>query len=60
MSTPYDSNTQLKKNRGDPIAQSKYAQIIGSLLNLMNYTRPDIVYAVGRLNRYTQNPNNEH
>ena len=26
----------------------------------MNYTRPDIAYAVGRLSRYTQNPNNEH
>ena len=26
----------------------------------MNCTRPDIVYAVGRLSRYTSNPNNEH
>lgn len=60
VSTPYDSSTQLKKNRGDPVAQSKYAQIIGSLLHLMNYTRPDIAYAVCRLSRYTQNPNNEH
>ncbi|XP_071939234.1 uncharacterized protein [Coffea arabica] len=60
VSTPYDANTQLKKNNGDPIAQSKYAQIIGSLMHLMNFTRPDIAYAVCRLSRYTHNPNHEH
>ena len=60
VSTPYDSSVQLKKNRGDPVAQSKYAQIIGSLLHLMNFTRPDIAYAVCRLSRYTHCPNNEH
>lgn len=26
----------------------------------MNYTSLDIIYAVGRLNMYTSNPNNEH
>ncbi|XP_071912216.1 uncharacterized protein [Coffea arabica] len=60
VSTPYDANTQLKKNNGDPIAQSKYAQIIGSLMHLMNFTRPDIAYVVCRLSRYTHNPNREH
>ncbi|XP_071928133.1 uncharacterized protein [Coffea arabica] len=60
VSTPYDANTQLKKNNGNPIAQSKYAQIIGSLMHLMNFTRPDIAYAVCRLSRYTHNPNREH
>lgn len=42
------------------MAQSKYAQIIGSLMHLMNFTRPDIAYAVCRLNIYTHNPNKEH
>ncbi|GMI72562.1 cysteine-rich RLK (RECEPTOR-like protein kinase) 8 [Hibiscus trionum] len=60
VNTPYDANTQLKKNIGEPVAQSKYAQIIGSLLRLMNLTRPDIAYAVCRLSRYTHNPNYEH
>ncbi|KAL0356357.1 UNVERIFIED_CONTAM: Retrovirus-related Pol polyprotein from transposon RE2 [Sesamum radiatum] len=27
---------------------------------LMNYTRPDIAYAVNRLSRYTHNPNKEY
>ncbi|CAH9068398.1 unnamed protein product [Cuscuta epithymum] len=57
---PYDSSTHLKKHRGDPEAQYEYAQIIGSLLHLMNYTRPDIAYAVGRLSRYTHNPSGDH
>ena len=26
----------------------------------MNFTRPDIAYAVCRLSRYTHNPNHEH
>ncbi|KAK6151926.1 hypothetical protein DH2020_014561 [Rehmannia glutinosa] len=60
VSTPYDANTQLKKNLGDPVAQSEYAQIIGSLLHLMNFSRPDIAYVVCRLSRYTHNPNRDH
>ncbi|WKA11200.1 hypothetical protein VitviT2T_028735 [Vitis vinifera] len=27
---------------------------------LMNYTKPDIAYAVGRLSWYTQSPNQDH
>jgi len=60
MSTPYDTNSQLRKNRGEPIAQTQYAQIIGSLLHLMNISRPDIAYAVGRLSSYTHSPNQDH
>lgn len=60
MNTSYDANTQLKKNRGDAVAQSKYAQIIGSLMHLINFSRPDIAYAVCRLSGYTQNPNRDH
>ena len=26
----------------------------------MNFSRPDIAYAVGRLSRYTYNPNQDH
>ena len=57
MSTPYDPSSQLKKNREHSVAQIEFAQNIGSLMYLMNCTKPDIAYAVGRLGRYTQSPN---
>ena len=58
--TPYDANTHLMKIRGDPVGQSEYAQIIGSLMHLMNFSRLNIAYAVCRLGSYTHNPNNDH
>ena len=60
MSTPYDLISQLKKNREHSVAQTKYAQIIGSLMYLENCTKPNIAYAIGRLSRYTQSPNQDH
>ena len=49
--TPYDPSFHLKKNNGAPIHQAEYARIIGSVMFLMNYTRPDIAYLVSRLSR---------
>ncbi|KAL6331486.1 hypothetical protein AAG906_011426 [Vitis piasezkii] len=49
VSTLYDPSSQLKKNREHSVAQIEYAQIIGSLMYLMNYTRPDIAYAVDEM-----------
>jgi len=60
VSTPYDANSKLMKNIGESISQPQYAQIIGSLLHLMSFSRPDIAYVVGILSRYTQCPNQEH
>ncbi|RVW85530.1 Retrovirus-related Pol polyprotein from transposon TNT 1-94 [Vitis vinifera] len=60
VSTPYDPSSQLNKNREHSVAQIEYAQIIGSLMYLMNYTRFDIAYAIGRLSWYTQSPNQDH
>ncbi|KAK4390233.1 Retrovirus-related Pol polyprotein from transposon TNT 1-94 [Sesamum angolense] len=58
--TPYDPSICLKKNNGDSVSQAEYAKIIVSVMFLMNYTRPDIAYAVSRLSCYTHNPNKEH
>ena len=44
----------------DPMGQSEYAKIIGSLMHLMNFSKPNIAYAMCRLSRYTHNPNNNH
>ena len=48
------------KNRDDPMGQPEYAQIIGSLMHLMNFCRPDIAYEVCRLSIHIDNPNNDH
>ena len=44
VSTPYDANSKLKKNRQESISQTQYAQIIGSLLHLMSFSRPCLLY----------------
>ena len=43
MSTSYDANTHLMINRGDPMGKAEYAQIIGSLMHWINFSRPNIV-----------------
>ena len=55
-----EANAQLKKNIGEHVSQSEYAQIIESLWHLMNFTRSNIAYDIGRLNMCTQNLNKEH
>ena len=42
------------------MGQAEYAQIIGSVMHLMNFSISDIAYAVCRLSRYTHNPNNDY
>jgi len=44
VSTPYDGNSKLKKSIEESISQTRYAQIIGSLLHLMRFYRPYIAY----------------
>ena len=58
--TPIDQNLNLFKNTGKGISQLEYSQIIGSLMYLMNCSRPDLAYVVNRLSRYTSNPRKSH
>ena len=57
---PFLPHVHLHKNTGTVIRQLEYSQIIGSLIYLMNCTRPDISYAVSKLGRYTSNPSDQH
>ncbi|KAL0283992.1 UNVERIFIED_CONTAM: Retrovirus-related Pol polyprotein from transposon TNT 1-94 [Sesamum angustifolium] len=58
--TPVDLNLCLAKNRDEPECQIEYSRIIGSLMYIMNCTRPDIAYAVNKLSRFTSNPSKDH
>uniref|UniRef100_A0A2N9GPK3 Integrase catalytic domain-containing protein n=1 Tax=Fagus sylvatica TaxID=28930 RepID=A0A2N9GPK3_FAGSY len=60
VKTPIDVNLHLTKNKGNGISQLEYSQIIGSLMYIMNCTRPDIAYSVSKLSRYTSNPGEDH
>ena len=58
--TPYDPSMSPKKNESRGLSQAKYDKITGSVMFLMNYTRPDIAYVVNRLSYYTYNQSNAH
>lgn len=58
--TPFDPTCKLSKNEGESVSQLEYTQIVGSLMYIMNCTRPDLAYSLSRLSRYSSNPNREH
>ena len=57
---PIDVNLHLAKNRGENQSQLNYARVLGSLMYVMNCTRPDTTCAISKLSRYTSNPNQNH
>ena len=44
----------------DKTTITKFQQLIGSLLHLSRFTRPDIAFAVNVASRYVSNPGEEH
>ena len=60
MNTLFDPSLKLEKNSGRAMAQLEYASAIGSLIYLMQCRRPDIAFAISKLNRFTSNPSVEH
>ena len=52
--SPVDMNQNWVKNTGDGIYQLEYSRILGSIMYVMNCTRPDIAYAISKLSRYYQ------
>nr|GEW62879.1 hypothetical protein [Tanacetum cinerariifolium] len=51
VSTPLDTCEKLMPNRGLAVSQLEYFRVIGCLMYAMTYTRPDIVFVVGKLSR---------
>jgi len=58
--TYIDSSLHLFKNTGECVSQLKYSQVIGSLTNITNCTRPDTTYDVNKLSKFTSNPIYDH
>lgn len=57
---PIDPNIKLIKNEGRAIAQIEYASAIGSFMYASQCTRPDVVFAISKLSKFTSNPSSEH
>lgn len=63
VSTPLDKRAKLKKQKdsiADPAFKKLYQSKVGSLNYLVDYTRPDIAFAVGYTARYASNPDQSH
>ncbi|GKE39706.1 zinc finger, CCHC-type containing protein, partial [Tanacetum coccineum] len=60
ISTPIDTSEKLMPNNGQAVSQLENSRMIGCLMYAMTCTRPDIVFTVGKLSRYTSNPGTQH
>jgi hypothetical protein len=57
---PYDPSLILRKNKRIGRDQLRYSRMIGSLMYLASATRPNISFAVSKLNRLTSNLEDDH
>ena len=60
VSTPIDPSLKLVSSKGVVVSQLEFLRAIGSLMYAMISTRPDIAYAIGKLNRFTSKPSSHH
>nr|GEY42111.1 zinc finger, CCHC-type [Tanacetum cinerariifolium] len=60
VSTPMDTYKKLMPNEGQAISQLEYSRVIGCLMYAMTCTRPDIVFVMCKLSRYTSNLGTQH
>jgi len=44
--TLYDPSIHLKKNKRSNVSKTEYAKITASVMFLINYTQPEIAYAI--------------
>ena len=60
VSTPMELGMKFSKHTEQPISQLEYPKVIGSLMYVMICTRLDIAFSIGKLSRFTSNPNPYH
>ncbi|GJR82913.1 zinc finger, CCHC-type containing protein [Tanacetum coccineum] len=60
VSTPLDTYEKLMPNRGLVVSQLECFRVIGCLMYAITCTRPNIAFVVGKLSRYTSNPDTQH
>nr|GEX92612.1 zinc finger, CCHC-type [Tanacetum cinerariifolium] len=60
VSTLMDTSEKLMPNNVQAVSQLEYSRMIGCLMYAMTCTRPDIVFVVGKLSKYTSNPGTQH
>jgi hypothetical protein len=60
--TPFPGVQQLHKRRDDEEQADRelYRRIIGKIMHLMIYTRPNLAYAISKLSQYNSDPSAEH
>ena len=58
--TSFDLSIKLGENTRRAITLFEYASANGSMMYAMHCTRPDISFSVGKLSRFTSNPNVDH
>nr|GEV23654.1 hypothetical protein [Tanacetum cinerariifolium] len=59
VSTLMDISKKLLLNNGQAVSQLEYSRIIGYLMYAMTCIRPNIAFAMGKLSRYTSNPDTQ-
>ena len=57
---PLDLRCTFKKNEGQSDFQLEYLRVLGSLMYILNCTRPDIACAIRKLSRFTIYPTQTH
>ncbi|GJV78879.1 zinc finger, CCHC-type containing protein [Tanacetum coccineum] len=56
VSTPMDTSETFMPNNGQVVSQLEYSRVIGCLMYAMTCTRAGTAFAIGKLSRYTINP----
>nr|GEY15977.1 zinc finger, CCHC-type [Tanacetum cinerariifolium] len=60
VSTLMDTSEKPMPSNGQAVSQLEYSRVIGCLMYDMTCARLDIAFALGKLSRYTSNPDTQH